>query len=101
MKVKFADGDEVSVKFAYDIAGEGRHERQITLCRIMRGEQEVAVGSAVQNPMDQFQKSAGRKLSLTRALENAEYPVEKRRTVWNAYFLFCKSEGVTPQASAV
>jgi hypothetical protein len=49
------------------------------------GESVIGIGSARVHPLDQFSKSEGRKMSLKRALEDANLDREDRRLVWSAY----------------
>lgn len=46
--------------------------------------EDILLGYSYCNPVDQFNRQTGRKLALTRAIE--ELPREERAEVWRAYF---------------
>lgn len=53
-------------------------------CAARFADSALGVGVAVTNPIDQFSKSKGRILSLTRALSCVPRPI--REQIWRAYF---------------
>lgn len=64
-----------------------------TSCRIediITG-QVITYGMSLLNPKDQFCKSTGRKIALTKAFKNTHlFKKEDRREIWNYYFSICK-----------
>lgn len=63
----------------------GFDDSQDTLCVIRDEDGEIAgIGQAFLNPLDNFCKATGRRVSLKRALEG--FSNESRRTVWTQYF---------------
>lgn len=60
----------------------------VTTC-IVSGEEEdtpYGIAQAVCSREDNFNKAFGRKLSLTRALEDTEFPKEIRKAIWETYW---------------
>lgn len=45
----------------------------------------IATGTALCSPLDNFSKCTGRKLALTRALEESGFSRDSRRAVWTEY----------------
>ena len=80
MKIQTIKG-EYNVKWQYvNIDGQ----RVTTCCDIYRDEiLDGSSGYAVCSKDDNFCRATGRKIALTRALQN--YPREFRREVWQAY----------------
>lgn len=67
--------------------------RRTTVCRIKDLQTEqVIIGIAVCNPVDNYNYNEGRKKALTEALKNGEFSREERREFWEGYF---KKRGVT------
>lgn len=56
----------------------------VTTCYIKRGEETIAEASGFCGQTDKFNKSVGRKVSLTKALHG--FDKEFRTNVWNLYF---------------
>lgn len=48
------------------------------------GDENIYLGYSYCNPLDQFNRVTGRKLALTRAIE--EMPRDERKAIWDAYF---------------
>lgn len=73
--------------------------RKVTCCTIDSIAEDrtvfpVTMGCSILNPVDQFSKSKGRKKSLARAMEAAEFSFSERKIIWEAYFKFCSTEEV-------
>jgi hypothetical protein len=68
------------IKWEYSKA-KGR----ITHCLIQKSDFSVYVSFAETSPMDHFSRDIGRKLSLARALKNANLSKEERKEIWEAY----------------
>lgn len=64
-------------------------KKQCTLCHISQGSGESHVTYTgmclVNSKYDRYDKETGRKLSLTRALQNQHFSREDRTKVWRAY----------------
>jgi hypothetical protein len=64
-------------------SGTGRDHR-VTTCRLnFNG--ESALASSICNPKDNFNKDAGRKLSLARAMNELRLEKNDRKLVWDDY----------------
>ena len=76
---------DYSIKWLY------RHVPIVTYCDIYYGHDTTdktmlfATGDARCQAHDHFCKETGRKLSLARALKNANLPKEERTTIWEIY----------------
>ena len=80
MKIQTMAGEYI-VKWLYVPKPKNTKE---TLCHLYNDEKmEGSIGSAVCSKDDNFCRATGRKIALTRALQN--YPREFRREVWQAY----------------
>jgi len=63
-------------------AEESYDNRRITLC-VVEDENRTFVGQAICNPKDQYNKSIGRKVSLTDAISGLDK--QARTSVWKEY----------------
>lgn len=70
-------------KIRWFYSGTERDHR-VTTCRLVFNG-ETVLASSVCNPKDNFNKDAGRKLSLARALKDASLSKEERTEIWEAY----------------
>jgi len=64
-------------------SGTGRDHR-VTTCRLNFNGGSALAGS-IYNPKDNFNKDAGRKLSIARAMKDASLSKEERTEIWEAY----------------
>lgn len=71
--------NNLTIKWLY------RHVPIVTYCDVYVGDAIIATGDARCNPSDHFCKESGRKLSLARALKQANIPKEERKKVWEIY----------------
>jgi len=71
----------------YSIKWSYRHIPVITYCAIYENELPFAIGegSAVCSRNDLFCKNTGRKISLARAMKNANMTKNTRASIWEAY----------------
>jgi len=79
-------GKDFEIHFSHDVVDPSAilyKFSHITECEVIIGD-EVVYGTSYCMRTDQFQKSVGRKLALTRALENLDK--ETRAKIWTAYF---------------
>lgn len=97
MKVSLTNGKLLDIRFNHDVRARK------TVCNVLdvTGLQEstfpkvssiIAVGVAKAHPNDQFSKRAGRRYSLTYALEDAKLDRESRKRAWEAYHKFVKDQ---------
>ena len=81
MKVQTMKG-EYNLRWSYPLLSKTK--RRATHCHIFRDENlEGSIGVTVCSTDDNFCRATGRKIALTRALQN--YPREFRREIWQAY----------------
>ena len=71
--------NDLTIKWLY------RHVPIVTYCDIYVGETLIATGQARCNPKDHFNKDGGRKLSLSRALQEIGLSKEDKKCVWEVY----------------
>jgi len=73
--------------FEYDSDYSIKYSRA-TFCRVYQGEKELGycIGIALCNPVDNFKKSTGRKIALTKAINPLKLNKEQRKEVWDKYF---------------
>jgi hypothetical protein len=69
----------------YEIVWLYRHIPIVTYCDIYEGDILISTGDARCNPSDHFCRNNGRKLSLARALKQANIPKEERKSIWTMY----------------
>jgi len=63
-----------------------RYAKPMTACFITNGSGSFIAGSrCVCAETDHFCKDTGRKISLTRALKEANMPKEERKVIWELY----------------
>ncbi len=82
------------IEFARENKEVGEQVYRTTYCYIWSkdGDKEnlLAVGDAICSPYDRFSRKIGRKLSLTRAINNLkkkyDLPKEERTFIWIEYF---------------
>ena len=91
MKVKLSNDEEITVDFQHlqwtPSKEEDARTKGNTICCI----NGTFVGDANCFINDQFNKSVGRKISLTRALQRYPFSKEDRKLIWKEYFKHCKS----------
>jgi len=79
----------LTIKWRYNNLKDGipmaRVEHFYTFCFIENNENKTFVGAAFCNPKDNFCRATGRKLSLARAMKNAQLPKEARTVIWEIY----------------
>lgn len=90
------NGFEVNFSY-YDKDNEGPYTiddtdlfSRITDCEIYFNGELVALGVAYCSKQDQFVKYKGRKLALTRALEDGLFDKKERTGFWNKYWSLVK-----------
>lgn len=72
------------VRFQYDTTSSEVGSYRHTTAKVFGPNDDiVSIGHAMCVPEDNFSRRVGRKLALTRALENFDRPM--RRAVWNSY----------------
>lgn len=74
--------------YGQELAPAKRHtECKILVPSEVEGEMPgfISIGYAKCHPKDNFNKEKGRQLSLSKALEDAEFDKETRTAFWNAY----------------
>jgi hypothetical protein len=69
------------------ISWQYRHVPIITYCDIINPNINVIIGTGESSchHRDHFCKETGRKLSLARAMKNANLPKEERKVIWEIY----------------
>lgn len=79
-KTTLTNGIEIKIKFQY--------EGCMTICNIinMNDNSIICCGCSFCSLYDNFNKAVGRKISLSRALENNMFSKEDRKNIWNVYF---------------
>jgi hypothetical protein len=88
-------GNEYDIRFKYVANANGRMETECKISRIDPNKvgseryTPVARGTAMQHHKDQFNKQAGRKVSLTRAAKKWSKSKNTRKTIWDAYLAVC------------
>ena len=76
-------GKEVKVRFWYVTYGDGG---KATHCDVLDGDGDcIGSGLASCSPRDQFNKNTGRKIALSRALDEI-FTRDERQLFWDAYF---------------
>ena len=58
-----------------------------TVCVLSEENKPFGYGVAICSHKDNFCKDTGRKISLARALKNANIPKEERKSIWEVYRL--------------
>ncbi len=90
MKV-IVDHTELRVSFKHEDFGKDAWIHHQTTCRILELEEGkaepilIATGVAECCALDNFSKETGRKIALTRAIEQMALPKEERTAIWNQY----------------
>ena len=56
-----------------------------TVCVIKKDDDFVSMGMAERNAKDMHNKGVARKISMARALKNANLPKEERKVIWEIY----------------
>ena len=76
-------GEEIKVQFWYSTFGDGG---KVTHCDVLDGD-DCCIGSGITlcSPQDQFNKNTGRKIALSRALDEI-FARDERQLFWDAYF---------------
>jgi len=57
-----------------------------TICRIFKGDKKIGEGKATCNPLDNFERTRGRKIAFKRALDAAKFTREDRTVAWNNFW---------------
>lgn len=87
MRVKLNDCRELFVRFHHpqpSLESPDRH--RVTVCTLAGADVSLSVGEAHCSISDQFERSVGRKLALTRALSASELSRAERREIWLSYW---------------
>jgi len=97
MKVELSDGRIINVRWKRIYKKREKKEVVDTICLVSgvnekkEGSEKyfpIATGLAYQSPDDRYVRAVGRKISLTRAVE--EFKIKKdREKIWQAYFENC------------
>jgi hypothetical protein len=69
-----------------EVSPDINDDRKITSCVINKGSDVLSEGIAIVHPGDNFNRSVGRKIALTRALSKLSLSREDREKIWKAYF---------------
>ena len=69
----------LKIKWAYS------PKAYLTVCTISDDNIIAGIGSAARNAKDMHNKAVARKVSMTRALKNANLPKEERKVIWEIY----------------
>ena len=82
-----AEINDVEHKIFFKHTKESGNHPTATKCIIVNKDTNdtVAEADAKCNPIDRFEYATGRKLALERALNEAGFTREQRKTVWAAY----------------
>lgn len=78
-------------KLSSDTKGEYRPLIRHTECKILTPIEDtempgfISIGYAKCHPNDNFDKERGRQISLSKALEDAEFSKEERKVFWDIY----------------
>lgn len=86
MKVE-VDGRELHLHFKYSEVKVNHVVRRQTECTLtLKDGATIGRGSALCSEQDNFVKETGRKISLAKALKDANFSREERTLVWQGYF---------------
>lgn len=77
MNVFFVGERHYRIEFAHE------KEKRETFCFLYRDWALISSGMATCAPSDNFCKSTGRRIAMTRALKS--FPREERRAIWTTY----------------
>ena len=76
-------GEEIKVEFWYNTC---ENSERVTYCDVLDGDGDcIGSGLASCSPRDQFNKNTGRKIALSRALDEI-FTRDERQLFWDAYF---------------
>lgn len=100
MKVQISPETILDIRFYHSL------ENNISVTRIIHGDELIGEGTAKCSKNDKFSRPLGRKVSLARALLSSPLTKEARKLVWKQYFqehkkgrnkflVYCKGNCVT------
>jgi hypothetical protein len=79
----------------YKISFKHNVKEGVTSCYVNREDNDIYIGKAICSEEDQFNKSVGRKIALSRALLSAGISRPVRRKIWFDYFKIHTSEAAS------